>query len=58
MIFFQGSKGKEECDYVLELEIPDKSEVIELLELPPHDILSKDEITFSTGILAQASHAA
>ncbi len=51
------SKGKIEQDYNLELDLPDKEHLIQLLELTPHYILSKNEVTFSNGLLGQIPHA-
>ncbi|XP_021963676.1 uncharacterized protein LOC110859114 [Folsomia candida] len=53
----QFSKGKVEQEYNLELDLPDKVELIQLLELPPHYILSKNDVTFSTGLFGQMPHA-
>lgn len=46
-----------ENEYNLELEVPNRFDLIRLLDLPPNYILSKHEMTYQTGVLGQVPHA-
>lgn len=53
----EGTPGKIENKYVMSVPVPGKVDLLQMIEKPPFHIFSKEDTTFSTGILSQTPHS-